>query len=70
MSDFISGNEKEAKIRYLDADFEIMSSGNFVRCAVTGSPIMLDDLKYWNVERQEAYIDVKASLDRELEMKK
>ena len=43
---------REAKIRYLDADYQIMREGDFVRCAVTGEPIKLDDLRYWNVDRQ------------------
>ncbi len=47
----------EAKLRYLDADFTVMTPGAFVRCAITGKPIPVDDLKYWNVDRQEAYFD-------------
>lgn len=56
---------KEARVRYLDADYQVLSAGSFVRCAVTGQPIPLDELKYWSVDRQEAYIDVKASYQRE-----
>jgi hypothetical protein len=63
-------NASEAKIRYLDADYQVLSPGTFVRCAVTGKPIPLDELKYWSVERQEPYIDVEASLKRELEVTK
>lgn len=63
----LENGPKEAAIRYLDADFQILSSGSFVRCAVTGKPIDLDELKYWSVARQEAYIDVDASLARELQ---
>jgi len=55
----------EAKIRYLDADFRVLSPGNFVRCAITDKPIAIDELKYWSVERQEAYVDVHASLEAE-----
>ena len=29
--------------------------GSFVTCAVTGQRIPLADLKYWSVDRQEAY---------------
>lgn len=64
-SDFTK-NSSEAKILYLDADFEIESAGAFVRCAITGEPIAIDDLKYWSVKRQEAYLDVDASLKAEL----
>jgi len=55
----------EAKIKYLDGDFQVISPGPFVRCAVTGKPIPVDDLKYWSVARQEAYVDVNASYQRE-----
>jgi hypothetical protein len=51
----------EAKLRYLDADFVVLKPGSFVRCAVTGQPIPVDDLKYWSVDRQEAYIDADAA---------
>ena len=46
---------REAKLRYLDADFQVLREGEFVRCAVSRDPIRLDNLRYWNVERQEAY---------------
>ncbi|MFZ2100131.1 MAG: DUF2093 domain-containing protein [Oricola sp.] len=67
MNIFDLPNSAEAKIRYLDADYQVLSPGTFVRCAVTGKPIPLDELKYWSVKRQEAYIDVAASLKREME---
>lgn len=56
----VSGGE--AKVRYDHADFQVLSAGSFVRCAITGRTIPIEELKYWNVERQEAYIDVAASL--------
>jgi hypothetical protein len=45
----------EAKLRYTDCEFEIEVPGDFVRCAVSGAPIRLEDLKYWSAEFQEAY---------------
>jgi hypothetical protein len=54
----------EAEIRYLDGDFRIVRPGAFVRCAVTGQPIVLDDLKYWSVVHQEAYASPQAVLAR------
>jgi hypothetical protein len=45
----------EAEVRYFHGEFKIIRNGNHVRCAVTGVPIPLDDLKYWSVDRQEAY---------------
>lgn len=45
----------EATLDYGDNEFTIIRQGNFVRCAVTGERIALDDLKYWSVDLQEAY---------------
>lgn len=60
----------EAKLRYLDGEFQVVAPGGFVRCAVTGQPIPIENLRYWSVELQEPYIDAKASLQRFLEQKK
>lgn len=68
MNRFEGPGAREARIRYLDGDFQVVSPGSFVRCAVTGAAIPLDELKYWSVDRQEAYVDAAASLKREMEM--
>jgi len=65
--DFSMMNSGEAKIEYLSGDYKILKSGSYVLCAVTGEPIPLDELRYWNFERQEAYIDCAVSYQRELE---
>ena len=54
----------EAEVKFLDGDFRIVKPGSFVRCAVTGLPIPLEELKYWDVERQEAYASPEAVLKR------
>lgn len=54
----------EAELRYLDGDYRIVKSGAFVRCAVTGQTIAIDDLKYWSVQFQEAYASPQAVLAR------
>ena len=54
-----------ARIRYLDGDYQVVSPGNHVVCAVTGAQIPLSQLRYWSVDRQEAYVDAAASLARE-----
>ncbi len=53
----------EAQIKYLDADYVVMKPGSFVRCAMTGVPIPIDELTYWNVDRQEAYANAGAAHD-------
>ena len=57
----------EARIRYLDADFQVISPGAYVTCAVTGERIPLDELKYWSIARQEPYMDAASSLKRQME---
>ena len=67
MNRFEGPGANEAIVKYLDADYQVISAGAFVRCAVTGTPIPLDELKYWSVARQEAYRDAEASFIREQE---
>ena len=58
----------EAKIQFLDGDFRVLSAGSFVRCAVTGKPIPLEELRYWNVGLQEAYAGPEAALKRHVQL--
>jgi hypothetical protein len=54
----------EADVKYLDGDFRVTRPGAFVRCAVTGVPIPLEELRYWSVDLQEAYATPDAVLQR------
>lgn len=54
----------EARLEYGDGEYRVMRPGAFVRCAVTGQPIPLDQLRYWNIDRQEAYASVEAKMQR------
>ncbi|MDI6834982.1 DUF2093 domain-containing protein [Ciceribacter thiooxidans] len=65
MNRFEGSGNREAKLRYLDADFQILSPGSYVVCAVTGKPILIDELRYWSVARQEPYVDAAASFEAE-----
>lgn len=67
MNRFEGPGSREARLRYLDGDFQVMTPGAFVRCAVTGAAIALDELKYWSVARQEPYASADISLQREIE---
>ena len=64
MSDLVNLGA-EAKLKYLDGDFIIEVPGTHVFCAVTGKPILMEMLRYWNVDLQEPYIDAAASLQAE-----
>lgn len=54
----------EAVVQYLDSNLRIVKPGAYVRCAVTGVEIPLEELKYWSVERQEAYASPEAVMTR------
>jgi hypothetical protein len=54
----------EAEVKYLDGDFKVIRPGAFVRCAVTGKAIPLEELKYWSVDLQEAYASPEVVLQR------
>lgn len=61
----MGGHHREAKIHYMAGTFRLLSAGDHVRCAVTGTIIDLEELRYWSVERQEAYVDAAASHEAE-----
>lgn len=58
------GLKGEAKVHYMSNDYQIISPGSFVKCAVTGQSISLNELRYWNVDLQEAYASAQVSLQR------
>ena len=54
-----------ARLHYLPGTFRVLTHGDHVLCAITRQPIPLAELKYWSVERQEAYASAAASLEAE-----
>ena len=57
---------KLAKLKYLPNNFNVLEGGDHVICAISGKKIMLENLNYWNVDKQEAYYSyIEASLQRE-----
>ena len=61
----LMGRGREARIHYLAGTFRMLGAGDFGRCAETQVAIPLDELRYWSVDRQEAYVDAAASLAAE-----
>lgn len=47
--------DRPAMLFYQANGFRVLSPGNHVLCAVSGDAIALEALRYWSVERQEAY---------------
>ena len=58
--------KKLAKIKYFPNNFQIIESGDYVECAVSGKKIEIENLTYWNVELQEPYFSyIESNLKRE-----
>ena len=51
----MSSKNRAAKVHYMPNGFRLLSNGDHVLCAVSGEKIMLEDLRYWSVEKQEPY---------------
>ena len=58
-----------ARIHFMANNFRLLSAGDHVLCAVSGQKIMLEELRYWSVARQEAYSSPEASTQAELRAK-
>ncbi len=52
----------QARLKYLDGDYEVVQPGQFVVCAATNRKIPMEDLRYWSVDDQEAYYDAEAAI--------
>ena len=62
--------KKLAKIKYLPNNFQVIETGDYVECAVTGKKIEIENLTYWNVELQEAYFSYKEAFEKREKLNK
>lgn len=51
----MSNTDRPARLHYMANGFRVLTPGDHVLCAVTGERIVLEELRYWSVVRQEAY---------------
>ena len=62
---------KLAKLKFLPNNFNVLEAGDHVICAISGKKIMLENLTYWNVDKQEAYYSyLEAAMKREADKDK
>ena len=61
---FESAHNVEAKLLYFSGSYDVISPGNFVRCAVTKKKILIENLRYWCPDLQEAYLSGEVSFER------
>ncbi len=64
MNAFERNIDAPATVHYGDGEYAVLKPGRYVVCAVSGKAIALEQLKYWNVERQEAYVGAAEALTR------
>ena len=64
MNAFDRDMDGPALLHYGDGEFVVLKPGGHVVCAVSGQRVPLDALRYWSVERQEAYAGAKEALQR------
>lgn len=62
----MSSGENAATLLYGPNGFRVIKPGRFVVCAVSGRSIALEELRYWSVDRQEAYASPEIATRRAL----
>ena len=60
----MNSGKSAAMLVYGPNGFRVIQPGHFVPCGVTGEPIALEELRYWSVERQEAYASAEIATAR------
>jgi hypothetical protein len=59
----MSNTNRPARLHYGPNGFRVLTPGDHVVCARSGVPIPLDELRYWNVARQEAYATARLAME-------
>lgn len=60
----MNSGRSPATLMYGPNGFRVIRPGHFVACAVSGEPIPLEELRYWSVDRQEAYASAEIATRR------
>ena len=63
----MSSTNKPAKLVFGPNGFRVVRAGDHVLCAVTAAEIPLEELRYWNVDRQEPYASAEIATRRFLD---
>lgn len=60
----MSSSDRPATLYFQANGFRVLTPGNHVVCAVSGERIALETLRYWSVERQEAFASAELATRR------
>jgi len=51
----MSKSDRAARLHYMANGFRVLTAGDHVVCARSGTRIPVEELRYWSVAAQEAY---------------
>ncbi len=60
----MNSSDRAAELIYGPNGFRVMRPGNHVVCAASGMAVPLEELRYWSVDRQEAYASAELAARR------
>ncbi|MFM2301304.1 MAG: hypothetical protein RLZZ84_1040 [Pseudomonadota bacterium] len=60
----MSSADRPATLHYQPSSFRVLKPGTHVVCAVTAAAIPLEELRYWSVALQEAYVSPEVATRR------
>jgi hypothetical protein len=58
---------RAARLHYMANGFRVLVQGDHVICAKSGTPIALEQLRYWSVARQQPYATAELSTQAALD---
>ena len=56
-------DDKMALLKYRHGEFDVIHDGQYVLCGISGKRIEISDIKYWSVDKQEAYVSPEFALE-------
>ena len=56
-------DDKMALLKYRKGEFDVIHDGQYVLCSISGKKIEISDIKYWSVDKQEAYVSPEFALE-------
>ncbi|SOB81044.1 hypothetical protein SAMN06297144_1365 [Sphingomonas guangdongensis] len=57
----VNNTDRPARLHYMANGFRVLTPGDHVVCGVTGVRIPLDQLRYWDVLRQQPFATAQAA---------
>ena len=59
----MSNTNRAARLHYMANGFRVLTPGDHVVCARSGTSIPIDELRYWSVARQEPYASAEVATE-------